>query len=345
MTKGYLLGMGNPLLDISANVKEEFLEKHGVKHSLGTAIMAEEKHLPIYDDLKDNCDPEFIAGGATQNTIRVAQWMMSGAGKTAYIGCIGDDEFGKKLEAAAAKDGVDTFYKKDPKVSTGTCAVCVVGTERGLIANLAAANNYSYDHLCQESIQKDVIDKTDMFYIGGFFLTVSPESITHVGKHAAENNKPFMMNTSALFIVQAFKDRFLAALPYTDYLFGNHEEALALAETLELGTKDLKEIAKKIAKYDKVNDKRPRTVVITQGEEPVIISVGGEDAKSYEVPVVPKEKLVDTNGAGDAFVGGFLSQLYQGQPIDTCVKAGNYAASVIIQRSGCTFPDKPEFSA
>lgn len=47
--------------------------------------------------------------------------------------------------------------------------------------------------------------------------------------------------------------------------------------------------------------------------------------------------------AGDAFVGGFLSQLVQQKPIQECVRAGCYAAYVIIQRSGCTFPDKPDF--
>jgi adenosine kinase len=30
---------------------------------------------------------------------------------------------------------------------------------------------------------------------------------------------------------------------------------------------------------------------------------------SYPVELLPKEKLVDTNGAGDAFVGGFLAQV------------------------------------
>lgn len=47
--------------------------------------------------------------------------------------------------------------------------------------------------------------------------------------------------------------------------------------------------------------------------------------------------------AGDSFVGGFLSQLVQGKPIEECIRAGNYAANVIIQRSGCTFPEKPSF--
>lgn len=30
----------------------------------------------------------------------------------------------------------------DPTTPTGTCAACIVGGERSLVANLAAANNY-----------------------------------------------------------------------------------------------------------------------------------------------------------------------------------------------------------
>lgn len=48
--------------------------------------------------------------------------------------------------------------------------------------------------------------------------------------------------------------------------------------------------------------------------------------------------------AGDAFVGGFLSQLVLERPIEDCVRAGCYASNVIIQRSGCTYPEKPDFS-
>ena len=45
---------------------------------------------------------EYIAGGATQNSIRVAQWMLSHApGSTAYVGCMGNDEVGVTLEGVA----------------------------------------------------------------------------------------------------------------------------------------------------------------------------------------------------------------------------------------------------
>jgi len=48
--------------------------------------------------------------------------------------------------------------------------------------------------------------------------------------------------------------------------------------------------------------------------------------------------------AGDAFVGGFLSQLVQEKSIDECIRAACYAANVVIQRSGCTYPEKPDFN-
>ena len=55
------------------------------------------------------------------------------------------------------------------------------------------------------------------------------------------------------------------------------------------------------------------------------------------------EKLVDTNGAGDAFVGGFLAQLVQGESIAKAVDAGHYAARHIIQVSGTTLEAACEY--
>jgi sugar/nucleoside kinase (ribokinase family) len=41
---------------------------------------------------------------------------------------------------------------------------------------------------------------------------------------------------------------------------------------------------------------------------------------------------VDTNGAGDAFVGGFLSQLVAGKDVAECCRAGKSAR----RRAGCS---------
>jgi adenosine kinase len=94
----------------------------------------------------------------------------------------------------------------------------------------------------------------------------------------------------------------------------------------------------------KENGSRGRTVVFTQGADATVVATA-EGVTEYAVIPLEKKDLVDTNGAGDAFVGGFLSQLVVGKDVAACCKAGNYAANVIIQRSGCTFPDTPSYDA
>ncbi|XP_010920467.2 adenosine kinase 2 [Elaeis guineensis] len=338
--EGILLGMGNPLLDISAVVDEEFLEKYDVK--LNNAILAEEKHLPMYDELATKYNVEYIAGGATQNSIRVAQWMLQTPGATSYIGCIGKDKFGEEMKKKAKDSGVNGHYYENETTPTGTCAVCVVGGERSLVANLSAANCYESEHL-KKPENWALVDKAKYVYIAGFFLTVSPESIQLVAEHVAANNKVFMMNLSATFICEFFRDVQEKALLYVDYLFGNETEAKTFAKVRGWETENVEEIALKISALPKASGTHKRITVITQGCDPVIVADDGK-VKKFPVIVLPKEKLVDTNGAGDAFVGGFLSQLVQEKSIEDCVRAGCYAANVIIQRSGCTCPEKPDFN-
>lgn len=139
----------------------------------------------------------------------------------------------------------------------------------------------------------------------GFFLTVSPETIQTVAKHAHENNKIFLMNLSAPFLCEFYKEPMLAALPYVDILFGNEIEAAAFAKHNNLQSTDLKEIALEISNMDKINTKRKRIVIITQGVDPVLLAMEGT-VTEYPAHKISDDKIVDTNGAGDAFVGGIL---------------------------------------
>ena len=43
---------------------------------------------------------------------------------------------------------------------------------------------------------------------------------------------------------------------------------------------------------------------------------------TYAVTLLDQSKIVDTNGAGDAFVGGFLAALAQGKAVEAAVLAG-----------------------
>jgi adenosine kinase len=337
--QGAILGLCNPLLDISADVSTELLSKYEV--SLNNAILAEEKHLPLYEELIKNYPVQYIAGGAGQNSIRVAQWIIQIPESTAYFGAIGQDGFGETLEKCALDDGVKVLYQKNGEVPTGTCAVLINNKERSLIANLSAANTFSVSHL-EAPASKDALNAAKIIYITGFFTTVSMDSILHVTKHAVENNKIVTFNLSAPFLIQFFGDQLDATIPYTDFVFGNESEAAVYGEAKGYGS-DLSIIALKLAAQPKASGTRPRIVVFTQGAQSTIVAANGV-VTLYPVDALPSELLIDTNGAGDAFVGGFLAYLALEKPISECVRAGHFASRTIIQRSGCTFPKECSFA-
>lgn len=345
VARGVILGMGNPLLDMSTTTNHEILDKYGLEAN--NAILAEDKHMPLYDYISSQSDVSYVAGGATQNSIRVAQWLLQTPCATSYFGAIGDDEYGKTMTKCCTEDGVNVQYFINESIPTGTCAVLITGNHRSLVANLAAANTYPLEHL-QEKAQWDVVKNASIIYSAGFFLTVSPQSMLTVGKHAAESGKTMCFNLSAPFLMQV--PPFLASmkelLPYVDICFGNETEAATMSTAFDFGTTDLQEIAIKIAQLNKVTA-RPRTVVITHGAEPTIVVIA-DKMRVWSVdtfPVIPtkKEDIVDTNGAGDAFVGGFLAGLAKCRTTADCIASANYAANVIIKQSGCAFPGEPSF--
>jgi hypothetical protein len=68
------------------------------------------------------------------------------------------------------------------------------------------------------------------------------------------------------------------------------------------------------------NGKRSRVVVITQGAKPTIVCQDGK-ISIHSIIELPKEKLVDTNGAGDAWVGGFLAALAKKGDVEVRTRA------------------------
>ncbi|KAK0398048.1 hypothetical protein QR680_002401 [Steinernema hermaphroditum] len=339
LAEGTLLGMGNPLLDMQTRVEKAFLDKWNLKEN--DAILADDSHVAMFEELAKTHEIEYVPGGATQNALRVCQWILDEPHRVTFFGAVGKDKYADVLREKASAAGVNVQYQVNEAVKTGTCGVLLYENFRSLCAHLAAANTFTIEHLDVEA-NKASVEKAKFYYIAGFFLTVCPPAIMRVAKHAAENNKVFMMNLAAPFISQFFTQPLMEALPYIDILFGNESEAAAFAEANKFDTTCVKEIAKKIAELPKVNQNRKRTVVITQGDEPTIVVENGE---LFEYPIIPltKEQLVDTNGAGDAFVGGFLAEYIRGKPIPDAIKCGNFAASTIIQQNGCTYPEKCEY--
>lgn len=337
--EGILMAFCNPLLDISATVDEAFLNKYSLQAN--NAILAEVTHLPLYEELTNSYTVNYTAGGSAQNTMRAAQWLLP-SGSTVYVGCVGRDAYGTKLREVATGEGLLVAYQEDENgAATGTCACLITanGQCRSLVANLGAANNFHPRHL-ETSPMPSLLERARFYYISGFFLTVSPETIMSVAQRAAAEGKVLCFNLSAPFICSCFQEPLMRVLPYVDFLFGNEAEALALGKQLGLASEEMDQIATELARLPSAKG-QSRTVIITQGAQPTIVATPGT-IQHFPVNALAPEMIVDTNGAGDAFVGGFLSQLVQGRELATCITAGHYVASMIIQRSGITFPPCPD---
>ncbi|KRY65290.1 Adenosine kinase [Trichinella pseudospiralis] len=326
---GVLVGIGNPLLDLEADVPPEFLKKWKLKEN--DAVLCSDKLIPMFFDLVDNYKVQFIAGGSTQNSLSVAQWMIGKPHSVTYFGCIGGDHFGHVLRVKAEEVGMNAVYQIRPKEKTGTCATCIVGQSRSLCAHLAAANLFSADYLELQENWK-LIEKARYFYVAGFFMSSCLPAIYKIAEHADNAGKYFMMNLSATFICSTMKEHFVRLFPQIDVLFGNTKEFFEIAKALGFESKSLKEVVFCIANIEKASN-RSRLVVVTQRTK------AGSMFQTYPVPQLADERIVDTSGTGDAFVGVFLSQFIAGKSIEECVDAGIWASQAILQRSGCSLPD------
>jgi len=335
-----IFGMGNPLLDISVEAKDELLTKYSL--TCPNAILADASHTELYKEITAApYEAEYVAGGSCQNTIRVAQWMLQEPGATVFAGCVGKDAFADTLTACIKKDNVHAEYAINEELPTGTCAVLVVHKDRSMVANLAAANSYKIDFLKEEKVAAQW-QKAAHFFVEGYFLTVTPESVQFLAEHATETKKSFGFSLAAPFICQFFTEPLLKVLEHSTLIIGNEHEAEALATKMGWEDKTPAAVAKAISALPK-HCAGPRQVVITCGPHDCVVCTDGE-VETFPIPKMADEDIVDANGAGDAFAGGFLAAQVKGKDVKTCVAAGIYSSQLILKTAGTTLPStKPEF--
>lgn len=69
-TKKYIIALGNPIIDISANVDQEILKKFDLE--MGKTFFCNEKNSGIYEYLESKPEVTYIPGGSVTNSIRVS---------------------------------------------------------------------------------------------------------------------------------------------------------------------------------------------------------------------------------------------------------------------------------
>jgi len=341
------LGIGNPLLDITAHTTDEVLAKFELEK--GTAILADPKHMDLYPLVQASPDVRYCPGGSSMNTARATQWMLSSTlpGCTAFVGCIGKDESGKILRTAVTDSGVKPLFLETDERPTGRCAALIVDKERTLVTSLAAAELYKVDHLRTNPDVQEALASAKVYYSEGFFTTVSPEALIDLGKRAMAEGKDFMFNISAPFLPNFYWNDMSKIIEYVDYLFCNETEAATVAKKMQWADPENLDVTVQnmCALPRAEGSKVGRTVVITHGAKDTVVCGPATDGKVRHFSPIKcsADEVVDTNGAGDCFVAGFISQFIQGADLDVCIAAGHYCAWKVIQEVGCSLTGKPEF--
>jgi len=112
------------------------------------------------------------------------------------------------------------------------------------------------------------------------------------------------------------------ALGYVDYFFPNYDEACLIT-----GKTDLDEIA------DTFLGCGVKNVIIKTGKNGCFMKDPNE---TVCVPIYKYSKLIDTIGAGDNFVAGFISAILDGKSFKECAEFANVTASISVEYLGAT---------
>jgi ribokinase len=232
----------------------------------------------------------------------------------AFLGRVGDDGFGEPLIEALADKGVDTgLIEASPGSSTGTAFITLTPDGENAITVAPGAN--------RSLSVEDVDDASDA--IGDAQVMVAQMEVPfEVVLRAVE--VAARRGTRALVNLAPTREVPQKLLEKLDPLVVNeHEAAFLLGEKVE-------GVEGAIAAAPELLALGPKAVVITLGREGAVFS----DGESTKHVTSPEVEVVDTTGAGDAFVGALAAKLAKDDSLEDAVAYAVRAGAAAVTREG-----------
>jgi ribokinase len=251
-------------------------------------------------------------GGGTNNAVGFARQGL----KTVCIVRVGDDIGGWAVIEGLKKEGVDTgFIQLDKKNRTSySLALISSSGERTILVYRGAAK-----FLDSKSIKWSRV-KAKWFYVGGS-LSVDFSVLKKIFDFAAKSKIKIAWNPGSLELKQGLK-KLKPLLRKVDIFIVNNEEASFLAG---LPYRQERKIFKKL---DDIVD---GVIVITKGPKGVSVS----DGRHIYSAGIPKSKVVERTGAGDAFGAGFVpGYIRKKGDISYAIQLGTANSTSVVQFIG-----------
>ena len=311
-----IAAIGNALVDTQFKIEQDFLDEIGMKPDEMVIQSREEQNAILDKLLLLDLESVVDCGGSATNSLVAASYF----GSSCHHVCkLNDDEDGNKYLKSLSEAGIDHIgiSSNDQNTPTGKCLVLVTpDAARTMCSTLGIS-----EHLSEKDINFEYLQKSKIFYIEGYMVTSDSNfnSVTKSLDSLVGFGTKKALSLSNDGIVHGFREKFEKILSYgIDFVFGNHDEALALTETDNID--DAIEILKE----------KDYVTVITDGPNGSFIITDGDVIKSNGFEV----EAIDTNGAGDMFAGAFMHAMLSGKELHECGTFANLAASKIVQTFG-----------
>jgi ribokinase len=279
--------------------------------SVNSDLMLRCPRLPAPGETVTGSDFLVVPGGKGANQAVAAARL---GARVSFIGCVGDDAFGRSARAVLDGEGVDTRHLATvPELPTGVAMVIVDDRGENAIALAAGAN---------AALSAERLDAAEAVIATAALVVCQLESplgaVEHAAQIAQRSGVPFLLNPAPACTLP---DKLLRRVAY---LVPNESEATTLSGLRVDGVESAHVAAAVLHAHG------AQTVIITLGARgAVALGTGGQGAW----PAVPVKPL-DTTGAGDTFVGAFAVARAGGQPLADCIAFAQRAAAWSVQRRG-----------
>jgi fructokinase len=286
--------------------------------------VAGEALIDLVIDASGSATP--FPGGAPFNVARTIARL---GGDCQYVGRLSDDWFGEELRSALEEAGV-RIAVPDPTSAPTTLAVARIDA-LGSAEYKFYLDGTSASQLTPADVPAEILDGSEALALGGLGLLVEP---TAVSLNALIQQRP----PGATILL----DPNCRPAAVTDV--GAHRELIDTfirqVDIVKVSTDDLRLLRPGEAGLRAARgllDLGPAAVLVTDGPSPATVLTESHE-RSIPVPVV---EVVDTIGAGDAFVAGFLTwwtshALNQHEAADPDALVRATTAAVEVAAADCT---------
>ena len=307
-----VVGIGNAIVDVLAEVGDDFIDEHALAKGAMTLIDAD-RAVQLYAAMPPGLEE---SGGSAANTmVGVASF----GGRAAYIGLVADDFLGEVFRRDMRHVGVDFDV---PGVAgdepTARCLIQVTpDAQRTLNTHLGISS-----HLSTAEIDGDLVASASHLYCEGYLWDTEEAkgAIRYAMDLAHDAGRTVSLTLSDGFCVDRHREEWLELLTdRVDVVFGNASELCSLFEV-----DDVEQATDAVAAEVDL-------AFVTLGKQGSMV-VAGSDRIRIEADEL--EAVVDTTGAGDLYAAGVLFGLSRGADLPDAARLGSIAAAEVISHLG-----------